>query len=1009
MCLNIEKMKSLKNLIVLLMCVGLMITLSQSAHAILPEKMESFWVNSLNGDWKFKFEKGSCTVNAKAVFNGEIAVAEWDNISVPSNWEMHGFGTLEYKFPKSDETGWYYREFEVPENWKETNRKMRLYFEGVAYGFEVWLNGKRIGDFESAFNRAEFDIQNYIRKNEKNKILVRVYGNHEHVGFDCSDSWSLHGIFRDVYLYAAPQVHYDKVVITTPEQGQNAEINIVSDIHSFHLKDGPLKDVTQEVVLKYNGEVIKTIEQAVLWQGKHYMPLPLNTSFKLNDAKLWNAETPNLYELVQTLKQGEEVLHSISSKVGIREISIENSQLLVNGSPIKLRGVNRHEMHPERGRAVSEADMRLDLEKMKQANINTIRCSHYPPHPRFFELCDEYGFYVIDEIPLGFDEYSQKIPGNLGTMLARVNHTVNRDINHPSVLIWSVGNENPICTNWIKMYEYCKMLDPTRPALYSGNNFHGYMNGMPVNTDMFADHYPSTEEIIEHRDDEHIQAPIIYTEYNHALDKALYDLEERWNIMQNSRKHAGGCIWDWVDQELLRSVKKGAKVYDTRAKDFKYPVNGSALIANRWKNDSTILDCHGAYGNDGLVDGYRNPSVSYFEVQAVYCPVKFREDKIGVAENESPAVEIQNNYDFIDLSGHKCIWKWYSNNKLQKEGTLELTALPHTKQKVQFPFALKKALAENVNIIELSVVDHKQRNIRNKTIEIVTEGSVAENGDSKLINDGEYKSIPAQSSIKLASNQTLRFDENGKFQFYLGSALMVEGPILKTGRNADNTTKWLTYYSKKKKRSVPTIYPDVFADNYRLVSQKWYQNNMSTKVELLYAFKLKNEDAEVQLHLNISVQESGQVDFEYQLKEAAVSAKFLELGLGLKMPDRLENIAWLGDGPYPQYPKKASSGNFNYHKMKIDDSNFEGNHTNVSAIVVSNNKKTGVGIVAKNQNWGMTALQDSYVLSNNLFVANRVKKGSVPSLTGLDKKPKGSFSFFLSGNKKLLKQFPGLL
>ncbi|MCL3780567.1 hypothetical protein EMN47_09240 [Prolixibacteraceae bacterium JC049] len=1003
-------MKNLKYIVIQLLCLLLFLSTTLQSHAILPEKMQSSWVSSLNGEWKFKLEKGKSEINAKTVFNGEELTAEWDNLSVPSNWEMHGFGKLKYKIPATDETGWYYREFDVPESWKTTNRKIHLYFEGVAYGFEVWLNGKRIGDFESAFNRAEFDIQKYIKKNEKNKILVRVYSNHGHVGFDCSDSWSLHGIFRDVYLYAAPQMHFDKVVITTPVEGAQAEVNILSDIHSFQLKNGPLKNVELEATLKYDGKIIKTNKQHLVWEGKHYMPRPLNTTFKLENPKLWNAETPNLYDLELILKQGDKVFQRISRRVGVREISIKNSQLMVNDAPIKLRGVNRHEMHPERGRAVSEEDMRLDLELMKQANINTIRCSHYPPHARFFELCDEYGFYVINEIPLGFDEYSQKIPGNLGVMLERVNHTVNRDINHASVLIWSVGNENPVCTNWVKMYEYCKMLDSTRPALYSGNNFHGFLYGMPVNTDVFADHYPSTEEIIEHRDDKTIKSPIIYTEYNHALDQALYDLEARWNIMQNSKKHAGGCIWDWVDQELLRPVQKGAKVYDTRAKDFTYPVNSSALIANRWKNDSTILDCHGAYGNDGIVDGYRKPSVSYFEVKAVYCPVKFMDDKVSVGINESPSIQVRNNYDFIDLSQHKCVWKWYSNNKLQKEGILTLTALPHTVQQLQIPFSLKKALADNVNIVELSVYDHNERKIRTKTIEIIANKALAEKdgGDSEEV--GELKSIPALSSVQLASNQTLRFGANGKFQFYAGANLMAEGPVLKTGRKADNTTHWLSYYNKKKKRpEIPTIYPDVFADKYRLVSQKWFQNKSNTTIELVYAFKLKGENEEVLLNLNISVAKSGKVDFNYQLKEAGLNAKFLGLGLGLKIPDAMQNIAWLGDGPYPQYPKKASSGNFNYHKMKTDDDHFEGNHTNITAILASNNKKMGIGILSEKQNWGMNKQDAAYILSNNLFVADRVKKGAVPSLISLDSIQEGSFSLFLFRNGKVSKQLRGLL
>jgi len=982
------------------------------AAAILPEKQDSKWVNTLNGEWKFKFEKGESQISPEAIFNGEISPFSWENIKVPSNWEMAGFGKLKYKIPNKDEIGWYYREFEVPENWKKTDRDIYLYFEGVAFGFEVWVNGKRVGDFESAFNRAQFDIHTFIKKNEKNTILVKVYSNHEHVAFDASDSWSLNGIFRDVYLYAAPLVHFENVVITTPINKNEAKINIKTDIYSFDNDGKPLNGIELEAILKYNGELVAKSIKAVVWQGKFYMPKPINLSFELKNPKLWNAETPNLYELELRLKRTEEVYHNITRKVGIRKISIENSQLLLNGSPIKLRGVNLHEMHPERGRAVSLEDMKKDLELMKQANINGIRCSHYPPHPKFIELCDEYGFYVINEVPICFDEYAQRIPGNLGAMLERTNHTITRDINHASIIIWSVGNENPICTNWIKCYEYCKMLDSTRPALYAANNFGKSSSyfGMPLATDIFADHYPNTNEIREHRDDKNITAPIIYTEYNHALDKALYDLEERWNIMQNSPKHAGGFIWDWVDQELLRTVPKGAKIIDTKGKENPYPLDEDAYIANQWKNDSTILDCHAAYGNDGIVDGYRNPSVSYFEVQAVYSPVKIIEKKINLEINESPNITVQNHYDFIDLKKHQCTWKWYSNNKLQKEGELQLNAMSHTKQELHIPFTFKKSLANKINVIEISVFDHEKRNILIKTIQILTKTDIVDINKNEVDNKPKFKTIPTGSEIKIGTNQKLVVDKNGKFKFLLDSQVVAEGPILKTGRRADNTIKWLTYYNKKKKRkALPKFYLDIISENYRLKDAKWFKNEFEIKLKLLYAFTLKDIKERVLLHLDMTINESGNIDFEYQIDENTTEIKFLELGFGLKIPNLLENIAWIGDGPYPQYPRKESSGNYNYHKMKITNSNFEGNHTNISAILATNTIKSGIGILSNNENWAFNTDQDSYILSNMIFVGDRPKKGAVPSLISLDKAYKNNFSFFLFKKGKITKQLKGLL
>ena len=987
----------------------LMLLVVAEVKAILPEGETSQWINSLNGNWKFKFEKETFTVSPHAVFNGDVALDKWHNITVPSNWEMENFGRLRYKTPSHDEVGWYYREFQTPDSWRESARKIHLYFEGVAYGFEVWINGKRVGDFESAFNRSEFSIDQFINKKGTNRILVKVYSNHEHVAFDASDSWALHGIFRDVYLYAVPQVHFDKIVITTPLEDNKANINIKVDIHSFNFKGLPLKGLKVEALLKFNGQLITSIKEPVLWESKYHMPKPLNISLTIEQAQLWNAETPHLYDLELSLKHNERDYHHINQKVGIREISIEGKQLLLNDSPIKIRGINRHEMHPERGRAVTINDMKLDLELMKQANINTIRCSHYPPHPKFIDLCDEYGFYVINEVPICFNEYAQKIPGNLGVMLERVYHTIMRDINHPSIIIWSVGNENPISTNWIKTYEYCKMLDTTRPALYSGNNFHGFLYGMPANTDIFADHYPNTNEVKEHRDDKNIKTPIIYTEYNHALDKALYDLEERWNIMQNSPKHMGGCIWDWVDQELLRTIPKGAKIIDTKGEENPYPINKNDFVANKWLTNSTILDCHAAYGNDGIVDGYRNPSASYYEVQAVYSPIKLLTKKVKLNINEAPNIQIQNHYDFIDLSKHKFTWKWYSNNKLVEQGTLLFNALAHTKESIELPFNLNESLANNVNLIELSVVDHQQRNIFNRTIEVITNSDCINNTKYSKHRD-DYEPIPIQSEIKINTNQKLIFKKNSKFQFIHNSEVVAEGPILKTGRKADNTIKWLSYYNKiKNRKELPVFYSEIINESYRIKNAQWTRNDSTTHIKLLYAFQLKNVTEDVMLTLDIFVNKSGIVDFEYQIVENPSNIHFLELGFGLRIPKNLNKIGWIGNGPYPQYPKKESAGIFNYHTMMITDVNFEGNHSGIDALLIHNSKKYGICLLSDDQNWVFNTYKNSYILSNMVFVGDRPKKGALPKLIKLNDTHNNNFSFFLFERGNVSQCLKGLL
>ena len=514
---------------------------------------------SLDGEWKFRWDRSPMEVPA-GFYQPGFDATTWDDINVPGTWQMQGYGyalyrniTLEFSpydppnVPiEFNPTGSYIRTFEVPENWDD--KKIFLHFEGVKTAFWVWVNGHFAGFNKGAMTPAEFDISSLLVPGT-NHMAVKVVRWADATYLENQDMWKFHGIYRSVYLFATPQTHIRDFTITTPLDAQyrDADLTISTQLRNYsenqvgrhtieaHLFAPDGQKVTNFTVRSQN--ILPNSEQTLQLSQRIYNPLK------------WSAEKPNLYTLVLEWKspQGESQ-GFIHHKVGFRQIDITEGVLHVNGVPVKIKGVNRHEHSPYTGRTLTVEEVERELILMKQLNINAIRTAHYPHMPQFYHLADKYGFYVCDEVNAEChqgESWLAHVPGWETALLDRMEKMVQRDKNHPSIIIWSTGNECGLAPIHWEMAELARRIDPTRFITHQSN----IPNGTAPFAEIAGTRYPTPAQLIAEGDT--TSRPIIMGEYSHAMGNAMGHFDEYWDIMYSNPRIQGGFIWDWTDQGVL--------------------------------------------------------------------------------------------------------------------------------------------------------------------------------------------------------------------------------------------------------------------------------------------------------------------------------------------------------------------------------------------------------------------------------------------------------------------------
>ncbi|MEM7126134.1 MAG: glycoside hydrolase family 2 TIM barrel-domain containing protein [Chloroflexota bacterium] len=626
----------------------------ESALAGDPEK--SPFYQPLNGEWHFHLSNTPQTAPLP-----DADVSRWDSIPVPSNWEMQGYDRPIYtnvqypipvetlpNVPEENPTGSYSKVFSMPETWQ--NHPIFLHFAGVNSAFYLWINEQMVGFSKESRLPAEFEITSYVQPG-KNRIFVQVIRWSDGTWVEDQDFWHLSGIYRDVFVWASPQVHIRDFAVRTllDSDYKDATLQIMAQIRNYsvaldnHLTlEALLYDSSQQPILSQpltttatpdpGGEVSVELEQLVT-----------------NPAK-WSDETPNLYTLLLVLRDEEGQIVEVERVcVGFRQVEIRDGQLLLNGVPVLFKGVNRHEHDPDLGQVVTEEMMRKDIELMKQFNINAVRTAHYPNHPRWYELCDEYGILVCDEANIethGVWGMLANDPEWAECFVDRGVRMVQRDKNHPCILYWSLGNESGYGQNHDKMAEAMRQIDPTRPLHY-----HPAEESSVV--DVHGPMYPTVDRIIEmaQAEDPHESAfckgprPIVMCEYAHAMGNSNGNLQEYWEAVHSHKRLQGGFIWDWVDQGL-RQVEEDGQEWFAYGGDF---------------NEDDPHDAN--FCINGLVWPNRVPHPGLWEYKKVLEPVR-----IEAIDLEQSLFRITNDYSFIDLAYLRLEWQLDSDDQVLQMG-----------------------------------------------------------------------------------------------------------------------------------------------------------------------------------------------------------------------------------------------------------------------------------------------------------------------------------------------------
>ncbi len=652
-----------------------LIPYSSTGQAARGERYSSPWLKLLNGTWRFHWAP-----NPKGAPDGlaadDVDTSSWDDMVVPSSWQTQGaydpprYTNVQYPFPidnyprvpeADNPTAVYRTPFSVPEDW--VGRQVFLTFEGVESAFHLWLNGQSVGYSQDSRLPAEFNVTRYLRPGE-NTVAARVVRWSDGSYLEDQDHWRLSGIYRDVYLWSAPAVHLRDFRVRTPfdTAWQNATLELTAWVRNYGA-DGAAGHTLEAILLDAAGQV-------VLREG---VPCPdlaageeraLHVSHPVSAPRKWNAEQPNLYTLLLTLRDPSGSLVEVEScRVGFRQVGIRAGQLLVNGVPIMLRGVNRHEHDPLKGKTVDEASMLQDILLMKQHNLNAVRTCHYPNHPRWYELCDEYGLYLIDEANVECHGHLATSDDPLFTAayVDRGTNMVVRDKNHASILIWSLGNESGMGRNIDAEADAIRALDPTRPIHWEPIVRDAGMSRRV--SDFVPPMYPTIERLVAYAEDPTDDRPVFMCEYAHAMGNSCGNLKEYWEAIDSHRRLRGGFVWDWVDQGL-RQVTEDGTVWYAYGGDFgETPHDGSFCI-------------------NGLVNPDRTVHPSLLEYKKLMEPVR-----VAAVDALAGRFTVTNHYDFDDLSNLRGQWAFLEDGLALQSGELPtLTLAPGTSATLSAPY-----------------------------------------------------------------------------------------------------------------------------------------------------------------------------------------------------------------------------------------------------------------------------------------------------------------------------------
>lgn len=614
---------------------------------------------SLHGLWKFK---GYETPDERTpdFYAPDTDTSAWGEMPVPGMWELNGFGdpvylnigyawrghyenNPPYVPTEHNRVGHYVRTFDLPASW--SGKQIVLHIGSATSNVRVWINGRQAGYSEDSKLEARFDVTRLVVPGAENRIALEIFRWCDGSYLEDQDFWRLSGLARETYLTAREKQHVEDIRVEASASGElRWEVVTTRGVKSVEVSIPELGYKTQATVCDATRDGLKRF----------------GGTASLSGIEPWSAETPRLYRMEVAPSDGKSVTERTKLDIGFRDVSISGGQLLVNGRPVLIKGANRHEMNPYRGYVVSEEEMIRDIEIMKRLNINTVRTCHYPNDPRWYDLCDRYGLYVIDEANIeshgmGYDEQTlAKDPAYEAAHLQRVTRMVQRDRNHPSIIVWSLGNEAGNGPNFEKAYDWLKQEDPTRPVQYE-------RAVLERNTDIFCPMYRGYEGCEQYAAS-NPSRPMILCEYAHAMGNSMGGFKEYWDLVRKYPAFQGGCIWDFVDQALYRPVDPA--IYGT---DHIFAFGGDY---NDYDPSDGSFNCNGIIASDRSLHPHAH-EVAY-QLQSIRTSATPEEALEG-------RVKVYNEYFFTDLSRYAMQWEVTCNGESVLSGTLApLDVAPQT-------------------------------------------------------------------------------------------------------------------------------------------------------------------------------------------------------------------------------------------------------------------------------------------------------------------------------------------